>query len=378
MAEAAVKAKPETAPEAEQELTDGFHLIIDALKLNGLTTIYGVPGIPITDFGRMAQAAGIRVHFVPPRAERRLCGLDRRLSDQKARHLPHRVGAGLPQRPDRARARDDQLLPDDPDLGLVRARDRRPAAGRLRGNGSARDRQAALQGGVPRSACAGHRHRHCARDPRRGLGPPGRRLSRPAGQAVRPGDGCGGRQKVAREGDRRGAGANSGAGRGQARARCAQERQASVDHSRQGRGLRAGRRSDPRLRREERRAVPADEHGQRPAARHASAVRRRRALDGAEGLRRRPADRRAPQLAVVARQGQDLGRRAEEIHSGRHRAEGDGLRTSRSLRLWSAISARAFPRCFQAWAATGRPRRQTGPAPSRRSAKRTSPRWRRD
>jgi len=45
----------------EQELTDGFHLIIDALKLNGLDTIYGVPGIPITDFGRMAQAAGIRV-----------------------------------------------------------------------------------------------------------------------------------------------------------------------------------------------------------------------------------------------------------------------------------------------------------------------------
>ena len=58
MADAAVK-KPEA--EAEQELTDGFHLIIDALKLNGLTTIYGVPGIPITDFGRMAQAAGIRV-----------------------------------------------------------------------------------------------------------------------------------------------------------------------------------------------------------------------------------------------------------------------------------------------------------------------------
>ena len=46
---------------AEQELTDGFHLIIDALKLNGLNTIYGVPGIPITDFGRMAQAEGIRV-----------------------------------------------------------------------------------------------------------------------------------------------------------------------------------------------------------------------------------------------------------------------------------------------------------------------------
>jgi oxalyl-CoA decarboxylase len=60
MADAAVKtAKPETAE--ERELTDGFHLVIDALKLNGIETIYGVPGIPITDFGRMAQAAGIRV-----------------------------------------------------------------------------------------------------------------------------------------------------------------------------------------------------------------------------------------------------------------------------------------------------------------------------
>jgi oxalyl-CoA decarboxylase len=49
------------APGTEQELTDGFHLVIDALKLNGINTIYGVPGIPITDLGRMAQAAGIRV-----------------------------------------------------------------------------------------------------------------------------------------------------------------------------------------------------------------------------------------------------------------------------------------------------------------------------
>jgi len=49
------------APGTEQELTDGFHLVIDALKLNGIDTVYGVPGIPITDLGRMAQAAGIRV-----------------------------------------------------------------------------------------------------------------------------------------------------------------------------------------------------------------------------------------------------------------------------------------------------------------------------
>ncbi len=63
MADAAVKTKPAatTAEETERELTDGFHLVIDALKLNGLNTIYGVPGIPITDLGRMAQAAGMRV-----------------------------------------------------------------------------------------------------------------------------------------------------------------------------------------------------------------------------------------------------------------------------------------------------------------------------
>jgi oxalyl-CoA decarboxylase len=44
-----------------QEMTDGFHLIIDALKLNGIETIFGLPGIPITDFARKAQAAGLRV-----------------------------------------------------------------------------------------------------------------------------------------------------------------------------------------------------------------------------------------------------------------------------------------------------------------------------
>jgi len=62
MADAAIKDKGATAPAAaERELTDGFHLVIDALKLNGLHTIYGVPGIPITDLGRMAQVAGLRV-----------------------------------------------------------------------------------------------------------------------------------------------------------------------------------------------------------------------------------------------------------------------------------------------------------------------------
>ncbi|MDK3075850.1 oxalyl-CoA decarboxylase [Sedimentitalea sp. JM2-8] len=47
--------------DAQAEVTDGFHLLIDALKLNDITTIYNVPGIPITDLGRYAQAQGMRV-----------------------------------------------------------------------------------------------------------------------------------------------------------------------------------------------------------------------------------------------------------------------------------------------------------------------------
>jgi oxalyl-CoA decarboxylase len=41
-------------------IKDGFHLVVDALKLNGLDTIYGVAGIPITDLARLAQAEDIR------------------------------------------------------------------------------------------------------------------------------------------------------------------------------------------------------------------------------------------------------------------------------------------------------------------------------
>ncbi|HYR00712.1 MAG TPA: oxalyl-CoA decarboxylase, partial [Casimicrobiaceae bacterium] len=40
---------------------DGFQLVIDALKLNGIDTIFGLPGIPITDLARRMQADGMRV-----------------------------------------------------------------------------------------------------------------------------------------------------------------------------------------------------------------------------------------------------------------------------------------------------------------------------
>jgi oxalyl-CoA decarboxylase len=47
--------------EESNETIDGFHLLIDALKLNDIDTIFGLPGIPITDLTRMAQAEGLRV-----------------------------------------------------------------------------------------------------------------------------------------------------------------------------------------------------------------------------------------------------------------------------------------------------------------------------
>ena len=53
--------KPAGEGQGAQSTTDGFHLVIDALKLNDIDTIFGLPGIPITDFARKAQAAGLRV-----------------------------------------------------------------------------------------------------------------------------------------------------------------------------------------------------------------------------------------------------------------------------------------------------------------------------
>jgi oxalyl-CoA decarboxylase len=51
-----------TSADAQQQaVTDGFQLVIDALKLNGIDTVFGLPGIPITDLTRQLQAAGMRV-----------------------------------------------------------------------------------------------------------------------------------------------------------------------------------------------------------------------------------------------------------------------------------------------------------------------------
>ncbi|MCL7380908.1 oxalyl-CoA decarboxylase [Streptomyces sp. 35G-GA-8] len=41
-------------------ITDGFTLAVDALQANGVDTMYGVVGIPVTDLARIAQSKGMR------------------------------------------------------------------------------------------------------------------------------------------------------------------------------------------------------------------------------------------------------------------------------------------------------------------------------
>src|ERR1700682_5498792 len=52
--------QPELTAIEKPQVTDGFHLVIDALRLNGIDTIFGLVGIPITDLARLAQAEGMR------------------------------------------------------------------------------------------------------------------------------------------------------------------------------------------------------------------------------------------------------------------------------------------------------------------------------
>ncbi|MCB9018377.1 MAG: oxalyl-CoA decarboxylase [Paludibacteraceae bacterium] len=43
-----------------QEMTDGMHIMVEALKMNGLDTVFGVIGIPVTDMARHMQEVGLR------------------------------------------------------------------------------------------------------------------------------------------------------------------------------------------------------------------------------------------------------------------------------------------------------------------------------
>ena len=188
MADAAININANDAnPEAE--LTDGFHLIIDALKLNGVETIYHVPGIPVTDLGRMMQAEGMRV--ISFRHESNAGN-----AAAIAGYLTRKPGvcltvscARLPQRSGGLEPCNDQLLADDPHLRFIRTRDCGSAERRLRGDGPVGHRQAAVQGGLSYTECRGHRRWGGPCNPCGLVGPPGRRLPGCAGKPDGPDNG---------------------------------------------------------------------------------------------------------------------------------------------------------------------------------------------
>ena len=160
------------------EQTDGFHLLIDALKLNGIDTIFGLPGIPITDLTRKAQAEGIRM-----------------ISFRHEQHAGNAAAAA-------------GFLTQKPGICLTVS-----APGFLNGltalanattncfpmiliSGSSEREIVDLQQGdyeeMDQLAIAKH--------PRRAFRPSRRRVPRPAGQAVRADNGCRSRQEIADQG----------------------------------------------------------------------------------------------------------------------------------------------------------------------------------
>ena len=59
-------------PAQPENLTDGMHVLVEALKRNGIETIYGLVGIPVTDFAREAQKQGIKfIGFRHEQSDRR-------------------------------------------------------------------------------------------------------------------------------------------------------------------------------------------------------------------------------------------------------------------------------------------------------------------
>ena len=195
-------------------MTDGFHLVVEALKLNGVDTIYGVAGIPITDLLRLAQAEGIRyLGFRHEQSAGNAAAIAGYLTQKPGICMTVSAPGFLNGMVALANATTN-CFP----MILISGSSDRAIVDLEQGDYEELDQlnaaTALCQGGLPHQPAAGHRHRHRAGDPRRVLGPPGRRLSRPdgrgAGLGTRRGDG----EEVAGQGRRSGAAAAPGAGGG--------------------------------------------------------------------------------------------------------------------------------------------------------------------
>ena len=237
---------------SQSQEIDGFQLVIDALKLNGIDTIFGLPGIPITDLTRKLQRAGLRVisfrheqnagyaasiaGFMTQKpgicltvsAPGFLNGLTA-LAHATTNCFPMILISGSSEREIVDLQQGDYEEMDQ----LAIAKPLAKAAFRVLhaediGVGVARAIRAAVSGR-----------------------PGGVYLDLPAKLFPQTIDAAAGKS-IADQGRRSGAAADSRARRRAARARSAEVREASADHSRQGRGVRAGRRRHPRAGREDR------------------------------------------------------------------------------------------------------------------------------
>jgi oxalyl-CoA decarboxylase len=137
-----------------------------------------VPGIPITDFGRMAQAEGIRVlSFRHEQNAGYAAAIAGFLTKKPGVCLTVSAPGFLNGLTALAHATTN-CFP----MILISGSSEREIVDLQQGDYEEMDQLAIakplLQGGLPRAACRRHRHRRGARDPRRRSRPSGRRLSR--------------------------------------------------------------------------------------------------------------------------------------------------------------------------------------------------------
>ncbi len=304
-------------------LTDGFHLVVDALKLNGLDTIFGVPGIPVSDLARLAQNEGIRViSFRHEQSAGNAAAIAGYLTQKPGICLTVSAPGFLNGLVSLAAATTNGFP-----MIQISGSSERAIIDLQQGDYEELDQMNAAKPYAKASyrvnAARGYRHRPGARDPRRGVGPAGRRLSRSSRQCARRHDGRRRGHQIAGARGRRRAAPASRRRIGRARGGPARPGAASARHPRQGRGVRARGRGNPRLHRAGRDSVPAHVDGERPAARRASALRRRGPLFRAERGRRRDAGRCAAELAARPRQAAAMGAR-RAIRAARHPGHRDG------------------------------------------------------
>ena len=96
------------------ELTDGFHVLIDALKMNDIDTMYGVVGIPITNLARMWQDDGQRFYSFRHEQHAGYAASIAGYIEGKPERLLDRFRPWLPERRDFPGSCNHQLLPNDP------------------------------------------------------------------------------------------------------------------------------------------------------------------------------------------------------------------------------------------------------------------------